>query len=98
MNFDNFRKDDKTIGAVVRNFEIIGEAANRISEKVKTEYKNIDFGKGVQGCAPFLSLPLTIVVCFPLFFLKKKWSKKVKAAIIAQRMRPCPRTATVIIQ
>lgn len=29
-DFDSFIKDDKTIDAVVRNFEIIGEAANRI--------------------------------------------------------------------
>ena len=43
MNFDNFREDDKTIDAVVRNFEIIGEAANRIPEKIKTKYNNIEW-------------------------------------------------------
>ena len=43
MTFDDFRKDDKTIDAVVRNFEIVGEAANRIPEKVKTDYKNIEW-------------------------------------------------------
>lgn len=43
MNFDHFRKDDKTIDAVVRNFEIIGEAANRIPEKIKTVYNNIEW-------------------------------------------------------
>ncbi len=30
MSFDDFIIDDKTIDAVVRNFEIIGEAANRV--------------------------------------------------------------------
>jgi uncharacterized protein with HEPN domain len=29
-DFDSFLSDDKTIDTVVRNFEIIGEAANRI--------------------------------------------------------------------
>ncbi len=32
MDYDLFSNDDKTIDAVVRNFEIIGEAANRIDE------------------------------------------------------------------
>jgi uncharacterized protein with HEPN domain len=31
MSFNDFIADDKTIDAVVRNFEIIGEAANRVS-------------------------------------------------------------------
>jgi uncharacterized protein with HEPN domain len=30
LNYDSFSNDEKTIDAVVRNFEIIGEAANRI--------------------------------------------------------------------
>ncbi len=30
MSFDDFINDEKTIDAVVRNFEIIGEAANRV--------------------------------------------------------------------
>ncbi|MBK8806440.1 MAG: DUF86 domain-containing protein [Bacteroidales bacterium] len=41
MDFDSFLKDDKTIDAVVRNFEIIGEAANRIDPDFKL--KNPDF-------------------------------------------------------
>lgn len=35
MDFDAFLSDDRTIDAVVRNFEIIGEAANRIDEDFK---------------------------------------------------------------
>ncbi|HEY9115453.1 MAG TPA: HepT-like ribonuclease domain-containing protein [Bacteroidales bacterium] len=30
LDYDSFLADEKTIDAVVRNFEIIGEAANRI--------------------------------------------------------------------
>lgn len=32
LNFEAFIEDEKSIDAVVRNFEIIGEAANKISE------------------------------------------------------------------
>ena len=34
ISFDDFQFDDKTIDAVVRNFEIIGEAANHLSENL----------------------------------------------------------------
>ncbi len=43
MSFDNFMTDDKTIDAVVRNFEIIGEAANRISDDFKTAHEEIEW-------------------------------------------------------
>ena len=35
MDFEEFSKDSKTIDAVIRNFEIIGEAANRLPEDFK---------------------------------------------------------------
>jgi uncharacterized protein with HEPN domain len=31
-------KDDKTIDAVIRNFEIIGEAANRIPDEIRDNF------------------------------------------------------------
>lgn len=36
ITFDQFTQDGKTIDAVVRNFEIIGEAANRLPDSFKT--------------------------------------------------------------
>jgi uncharacterized protein with HEPN domain len=30
FDFDRFEKDEKTVDAVIRNFEVIGETANRI--------------------------------------------------------------------
>ena len=30
LSFQEFLEDDKTIDAVIRNFEVIGEASNRI--------------------------------------------------------------------
>jgi len=45
MSFEEFSKDSKTIDAVIRNFEIIGEAANRLPDEFKEEYPSIDWHK-----------------------------------------------------
>jgi uncharacterized protein with HEPN domain len=45
MNYDDFISDDKTIDAVVRNFEIIGEAANRVPEDFKSDHQEIEWRK-----------------------------------------------------
>jgi uncharacterized protein with HEPN domain len=37
LNHDTFVSDDKTIDSVVRNLEIIGEAANRLPENFRTQ-------------------------------------------------------------
>ena len=43
MDFKAFCNDSKTLDAVIRNFEIIGEAANRLPEDFKDEHNNIDW-------------------------------------------------------
>ena len=43
LSFDDFSNDSKTIDAVIRNFEIIGEAANRLPESFKDEHPTIDW-------------------------------------------------------
>ncbi len=43
INKDTFLSDSKTIDAVVRNLEIIGEAANHIPVSYKTEHSNINW-------------------------------------------------------
>ena len=43
MTFEEFANDSKTIDAVIRNFEIIGEAANRLSEDFKDSHTQIDW-------------------------------------------------------
>lgn len=45
FDFSSFSKEDKTIDAVVRNFEIIGEAANRVDPDFKRESREIEWGK-----------------------------------------------------
>ena len=43
FTFEQFIADDKTIDAVIRNFEIIGEAANRLPEEARDQYPGIDW-------------------------------------------------------
>jgi uncharacterized protein with HEPN domain len=43
LSFEEFTRDSKTIDAVIRNFEIIGEAANRLPEDFKDLHSNIDW-------------------------------------------------------
>ena len=45
MSFENFTGDSKTIDAVIRNFEIIGEAANRLPEEFKEKHASINWHK-----------------------------------------------------
>lgn len=40
-NFDHFKKDYKTVDAVIRNFEIIGEAPKNLDEKIKENYPDV---------------------------------------------------------
>ena len=39
--FDTFIEDTKTLDAVIRNFEIIGEAANRLPEDFKDSHEAV---------------------------------------------------------
>jgi uncharacterized protein with HEPN domain len=48
LSFQDFLADSKTIDAVVRNFEIIGEAANRLAEDFKDEQGHIGW-KRLRG-------------------------------------------------
>ncbi len=43
MDFETFVRDEKTVDAVIRNFEIIGEASNRLPKAFKDLHTNIDW-------------------------------------------------------
>lgn len=48
IDFNSFLADDKTIDAVIRNFEIIGEAANRIDPDFRDKNPEIEW-KRIRG-------------------------------------------------
>jgi uncharacterized protein with HEPN domain len=47
MSFDTFSNDQKSIDAVVRNLEIIGEAANRLPDDFKERHSSVEWYKVV---------------------------------------------------
>ncbi len=65
LSFANFLKDEKTIDAVNRNLEIIGEAARNIPEQIKIKHPEIEW-RGIIGLRNILiheyySLTLKII-------------------------------------
>jgi uncharacterized protein with HEPN domain len=48
MNFETFARDRKTINAVVRSLEVMGEAAKRIPEDIRTRHAAIPW-KRIAG-------------------------------------------------
>jgi len=51
MDFPTWKNDQKTIDAVIRNFEIIGEAANHIQPEIQSQFSNIPWVqlKGIRN-------------------------------------------------
>ncbi|NHW00108.1 MAG: DUF86 domain-containing protein [Thaumarchaeota archaeon] len=48
MSYEQFIRDDKTVFAVVRALEIIGEAVKKIPEEIRVKYPEIPW-KGMAG-------------------------------------------------
>ena len=65
MEIEDFKKDRRTIDAVVRNLEIIGEASRNIPDDIKGAYQEVDW-KGMIGLRnriahEYFGVSLTIV-------------------------------------
>jgi len=45
MTFEEFLSDDKTLDAVIRNIEILGEAVKSISKEFREKYPEIEWSK-----------------------------------------------------
>jgi uncharacterized protein with HEPN domain len=43
MTYESFLADNKTIDAVIRNFEIIGEATAKLSDEFKEKHEHINW-------------------------------------------------------
>lgn len=43
LSYEDFRRNDIVIDAVVRNIEILGEASKRISEGLKKKYPEVEW-------------------------------------------------------
>jgi len=41
FDFELFKRDYKTVDAVIRNFEIIGEASKNLDDKIKEKYPEV---------------------------------------------------------
>lgn len=41
LTFEEFVKDRKTVDAVIRNFEVLGEAAKHIPERIRKRYPKV---------------------------------------------------------
>ena len=55
MNFEQFKNDDRTSSAVIRKFEIIGEATKNIPDVIKEKYPQIPW-KDITGMRDKLNL------------------------------------------
>lgn len=43
FTFEEFAEDDKTVDAVIRNLEILGEAAKHIPKRLKEKHPDVDW-------------------------------------------------------
>ena len=43
MSFDKFKKDDRTVDAVIRNFEIIGQAVKQLPKDIQLTYPELEW-------------------------------------------------------
>ena len=45
LDYEAFLSDDRTVDAVVRNFEIIGEAANRLDQEFRNLHSGVEWNR-----------------------------------------------------
>lgn len=49
VSFEAFTNDDLRVSAVIRKFEIIGEATKNVPESIKQRYTSIPWGDDMAG-------------------------------------------------
>ena len=85
MTFEEFKKDRKTINAVVRSIEVIGEASKKIPPDLKAKYSDVPWKKmaGIRDklIHEYFGIDLEI-----LWVVSKKEIKQIKPAILRIRI------------
>ena len=65
LDYEAFLSDDKSVDAVVRNFEIIGEAANRLDQEFRNSYPELNgTGFGDFGTESYMIISGLTIVSF----------------------------------
>lgn len=54
MTYEGFSADTKTVDAVVRNFEVLGEAARHVPIEIQTSHPNLPWSK-IRGMRNLLT-------------------------------------------
>lgn len=51
LDFDAWNEDEKTVDAVVRNLEVIGEASSHLPLEIQEQYEHVPWGmmKGIRN-------------------------------------------------
>ena len=51
IDFDEWQQDEKTVDAVIRNIEVIGEASSHLPIEIQEQYNNIPWSmmKGIRN-------------------------------------------------
>lgn len=49
LSFDQFRNDTKTSDAVLRNLQVLGEAANHVPERIRSMAPDIEWGRIIRS-------------------------------------------------
>jgi len=51
MSFESWQKDEKTVDAVIRNLEVIGEAASHMPIEIQEQFRDVpwEMMKGIRN-------------------------------------------------
>ncbi len=56
MDFEDFQKNDIISSAVIRKFEIIGEATKGLPETIRNKYPQVPYSRNTEGYHQVMSL------------------------------------------
>ncbi|MDR1817241.1 MAG: DUF86 domain-containing protein [Puniceicoccales bacterium] len=90
LSFEQFQSDDKTLDAVMRNFEIIGEAASRLPDSFRAAHPEIEWQR-LRGFRNRIVHAYFGVDCSILWQIKETYLPQLLAAL--EEAPPAPSIA-----